>query len=89
MATYTINATDLDFGAEPPRYDAPLPTHFPTGHPIHPEPGIYTVYAWYQGGWQGLRSTTDANDAAQMVRELVAELQAKGVPAAYRIEEGE
>ena len=89
MATYTINATDLDFGAQPPRYDAQLPTHFPTGHPIFPEPGIFTVYSWRQGEWQGLMSSTSADDAAQMVRELVAELQSKGVPAAYRVEEGE
>jgi hypothetical protein len=90
MATITINHTGIGFGGNEPRYDAPLPSHFPTGHPIHPEPGIYTVYSWCaaEAAWHGLMSATVCDDACQMVRELVAELRGKGVPAAYRVEEG-
>lgn len=91
MATFTINASSIKFseGTEP-RYDAPLPFRFDTGYPIRPEPGIYTVYSWRsEGRWQGILSTTIAESARQFVNELVAECEAKGLPVAYRIEEGE
>jgi len=93
MTTYTINATSIKFsdvGGIDPQYDAPLPKTFDTGHPIYPEPGIWTVYTWLQSEcrWAGLMSTNMRESACQLVTDLVGDLEAKGVPAAYRVEEG-
>ncbi len=90
MTTMTIHNTGIPFTQHQPRYDAPLPTHFDTGHPIAPEPGIFTVYSWRESEqrWAGIMSTTVESSAYEMVGDLVADLRAKRVPAAYRVEEG-
>ena len=91
MKTYTIHNTGLAYTQHEPRYDAPVPTHFPTGHPICQLPGTFTVFSWRESTqeWAGIMSTNMVDSALEMVHDLVADLRAKGVPAAYRIEESE
>lgn len=77
----------LDFE---PDYDAPLPAHFQTGHPINAEPGIFVVYAWdYVGAcWYAVGAFNVRDRAESFADELTGSLVRKGIRCCYRVEEG-
>lgn len=77
----------LDFE---PDYAAPLPRIFPTGHPIHAEKGIFTVYGWDYVGhkWYGVMSSNVRESAEAFADELTGAAVRRGYRACYRVEDG-
>jgi len=73
-----------------PDFEAKLPTHFPTGHPIHAERGIYTVYRWnaHEGCWVGVMSSTIRSSAEEFADELAMDSVARLHPVTYIVREG-